>query len=367
MSVNLLLAGNIQYSKPLVALAVDICTPFNQAPKVVSVPIAWADYGVSLANSRLGVSINLIGQNSQVALLSEIRSVKIDNVGCPVPIYVQFPDTLDTIFCPPNAVVIAPIYSRVKSAVVIGDGFFNNRSPTTTVEFANFDRQGLYVPGDNFAAIDLRYIGRLEGTAITLNRTLGPIATVQPPAPDRLMALAFAARGNAAGAITLNSATINGFAASIAVQHSVIPNPPNTTTLMAAIIYALVPTGATMTYNMIFNANIDFIQAYAYSITNYTQLAPIDTGSDQGTYVDFFRSIQFDGVPGSAALMIGGELRQNAPASIDWLHADLIDTNVQGVLPGNILITTSATREFEIDNGVGIQKLGNTLTGAMWV
>lgn len=132
------------YGQPI-AIGVKPILP-NQSPQTVRIDIPWYTYGASSANQQISVSGNLFAQQQQVSPLDFIRSVFIDNSYVDVPVYVQFPDTLHTIICPPNSQAMHPVLTYQQQFTVFGDGFKDGNTSTTSLFFSNIDRQGYYVP-----------------------------------------------------------------------------------------------------------------------------------------------------------------------------------------------------------------------------
>jgi hypothetical protein len=96
----------------------------------------WLSYGASTANPNIVVNLDMSG--SLVAgKLGNLRSVYIDNTGSDVPIYIQFPDTGETIVCQPNCTIWAPCYTQAMKCIVAGLGFFTGDIPTTYIIFTN--------------------------------------------------------------------------------------------------------------------------------------------------------------------------------------------------------------------------------------
>lgn len=109
-------------------------------PTTVAAQIDWITYGVSTVNPNMAVGINLgINQGgSPRQVIDKILSVRIDNLGNPVPIYVYFPDTNYTIVAKPNSVVWEPVETGQFNAVIIGEGFSTGQVGKTNVYFCNF-------------------------------------------------------------------------------------------------------------------------------------------------------------------------------------------------------------------------------------
>lgn len=106
-------------------------------PSTVVTQFLWGNYGVGTDNPNVIVSI-IIPNKGPNGLLDKIRSVRIDNLGNPVPVYVYFPDTNFTIAAPPNTVIWEDVATNQFTAFVIGEGFTDNQIGNTAVYFCNF-------------------------------------------------------------------------------------------------------------------------------------------------------------------------------------------------------------------------------------
>lgn len=109
------------------------------SPQCVPVSIDWNVYWQVAGNSPSTISIqmNLTGANAQVGVIDRIRSVKIDNTGSSVPIYIQFLDTLDVIVCPPNTVVTERCNTQSLNPIIYAVGLSAGFLPKTMIQFMN--------------------------------------------------------------------------------------------------------------------------------------------------------------------------------------------------------------------------------------
>lgn len=112
-------------------------------PTMVQAVFPWLTYGASSTKPNVSALVSNInaGAGSR-QLLDRIRSVRIDNLGVPVPVFVSFPDINYTVVAPPNSVVWDVVRTGQFNATVTVEGFTTatlNTSPTTTVYFCNFD------------------------------------------------------------------------------------------------------------------------------------------------------------------------------------------------------------------------------------
>lgn len=106
-------------------------------PTSVVTQFFWANYGVGTTNPNIAVNISIPAKGPRV-LLDKILSVRIDNLGNPVPVYVYFPDTNYTVACPPDTVVWEPVKTNQFTAFIIAEGFTDNQIGNSAVYFCNF-------------------------------------------------------------------------------------------------------------------------------------------------------------------------------------------------------------------------------------
>lgn len=179
----------------------------NWPPKSVRIDIDWALYGASSVNQQVGVSVQLVAQGATAPALDFIRSVYIDNTFSNVPVYVQFPDTLFTVVCPPGAVVMSPVATGVQQATIFAEGFIDADIPKVSVTFLNIETDGYYIPTSfevaarmtfNGAAVDA--VGKTQYTFLNVPEG---VAT-----PDRLNVITIGWRS--VGAVSITGITLNG-------------------------------------------------------------------------------------------------------------------------------------------------------------
>jgi hypothetical protein len=115
-------------------------------PSTVPALFNWISYGASFQNPNIAVLLQTINLQGARQLLDSIRSVRIDNTGNNVPVYVQFPDTQFTVVAPPNTIVQENVITAQYNALVVAEGFAGS-SPSqvgsTAVFFNNFFLQVL--------------------------------------------------------------------------------------------------------------------------------------------------------------------------------------------------------------------------------
>lgn len=135
---------NSNYVGDIQALPTNINnTKFGQQPALppscVALTFNWAaDYGASTTNSNIAVPVNIGGGGTTRQKLDNVRSVRIDNLGNPVPVYVNFPDTNYTVVAPPNSVVRENVETGQFSAFIYAEGFTTGQAGSTAVYFYNY-------------------------------------------------------------------------------------------------------------------------------------------------------------------------------------------------------------------------------------
>jgi len=280
MSQNLILANSVPLNLGRGAgpatMPVATCTPINGDPRAVTITVDWtaAPYNAGLQNPDVAVAIQM---DRQTTPLDTIRSVKIDNTFNDVAVYLQFPDTQDTIICPPNSIVISPVFTRAFNATLYGQNFFDGRAPKTTVIFTNIDRQGLVTLGDIGNHVFANMTEILSGT---YNSTMPSAAAVRlgNAYPTRLVGVVTLAARQAAGALAApNSIVLNGVPLTQALNRSIAPSTARTVNLN--ISYGIIP-GNAGGVQYVYPSAVGFISAAFFVIENYTQAAPFSTNSD---------------------------------------------------------------------------------------
>jgi len=118
--------------------------PVNSPPRSLGALINWATYGAG-ASVNVGVLINLqnLGPGSNI---DNIRSVRIDNTGNPVPVYVVFPDSGFIVTCPPNAVFRESVVTQGLQCFVYGEGFTVGQIGQTGIFFSNIFLAPIFDP-----------------------------------------------------------------------------------------------------------------------------------------------------------------------------------------------------------------------------
>jgi len=220
----------------------------DKQSKVVRLDIPWTAYGASPVNQNLGVSVNLqAGQSGVTATLDAIRSVYIDNSFSPVPVFIQFPDTLYTVICPAFAVVMSPVFTFVQQFSIYAQGFETGQAPTTSIFCSNTLHDGFYVPTTQSGAAPVlpvtyaltdRYISGYTG-----NFTI-PSINIGPADADRWIALMLSQAWQNS-IVNISAVTIGGIAATQLAKQTANLGGLNSNSGSSEIWMAKVPTGTT--------------------------------------------------------------------------------------------------------------------------
>lgn len=359
-------AVNLGIGVKPITRAVALCTPVVGSPRAVTVTVAWTDapYSAGLANPNVAVEINL--QDQQVNEIDGIRSVKIDNTFCDVPVYLQFFDTGDTVTCPPNSVIYAPVFTNGKKAILYGTGFFDGRSPETTVIFSNLDRQGLVIQGGvgtevNSSLLDVS--GAATATPANFNnQRLGAAY------PGRLIVCTVLATRNAAAAAEPTNLTCNGVVMTKAVGNDVVVSGLGTNA-SASIWYGIVPTGTTG--NIVITLPAGFnggVLLSCHVVRNYSNPVPFSTGSDTQQSAEVVATASLDTVPGAAVIACAQDYNSPAVFTIPEWRGDvpLISWRFQTSASLN-RGSYGAVDNFDRTGAASISTRANILASACWV
>lgn len=296
------IALNLGTGQLPLTLNVATCTPVAGDPRTVSVTVPWTEqpYNAGLSNPNVGVRIDLRSQ--QVVGIDKVRSVKIDNTYNDVPVFLQFADTLDTIVCLPNSVTISPVETNDQTAILFGTGFFNGRTPKTTVFFNNFDRQGLVLPGEvgNIVTSSLTDMSAsaFGGLVANFNNQRYGIAY-----PGRLVVhCVLTSAQNAAQAVIPISVVSNGvplLQAGAGVDTDVGGLLRHSS---ASIWYGIIPTGTTGNVVVTYPNNGSLAYLSTHVVRGYSEITPFDAGGDVQTTSDVIATASIDTVPGAAVI-----------------------------------------------------------------
>lgn len=338
-------------------------TPPTQPPSVVSFVIDWSVYNPSYTNRRLAVRVDLAATSQPNTVLDGIRSVKIDNSFSAVPIYIQFPDTLDTIVCPAFSIVVTGVYTRALNCIIYGTDFYTGRAPQTTFEFCNFDRQGYSVTVTDQVEVDGRY--QDDAARVMVAGASGNIPMAIPnllPANTMIVA-AFSIIGPAGTQNFPASFSFNGAAQTVATNQTI-----TTPSIYSGIAYnRLLAPLAAGTYNYAVTAGqagSTSVMVILFALQGLTQFTPYQfipiTSTQLTTHGDL--ALPFpQPIPGMLALYAESEngsvftgpdwngatamaQRHNQAASheLNVAFARAIDTNPFAVgAAGNILLGTA--------------------------
>lgn len=95
--------------------------------------INWFSYGASTVLPNLGINIDFKQNSPSQSTLKKVTAMYIDNLASPVPIYVYFGDTQQTIVCQPFSSAWSPILTNQQACTVYGLGFVTGFIPTTLI------------------------------------------------------------------------------------------------------------------------------------------------------------------------------------------------------------------------------------------
>lgn len=142
MSRNFSLIQPENLRSPIQSKDIDYLLPRVMTPVAAVINITWSDYSAGITTAgvtKTNVNVNVFCQGAGPRpIIDKITSVKIDNTGNGVPVYVSFPDTTDVITCGPNTIVWEPVITNGLVANIIGEGFTSqNNGGATRVSFTN--------------------------------------------------------------------------------------------------------------------------------------------------------------------------------------------------------------------------------------
>lgn len=271
--------------------AIKSCTPIDKAygPRVVRLDIDWLVYGASTANQQIGVNFNLQSQQNPQTGLDAIRSVYIDNTFSPVPVYVQFQDSLQAIVCPAYGTVIAPCFTNLQQGTVFAEGFLTGQVPQTRFHFLNIEKEMAYIPTDPGGAFSNPVVLLYDGTEVasqagSFNFPSVPIGDADT---DRIVVGVLNVSGQSPAANFLNTvgSTFGGVAVTqVAVADSGAFGLSPFQYQRTHIWQAAVPTGTTMAVVISKSGGSTMnMRASFYSLRNLTSPTPIASQVNQGT------------------------------------------------------------------------------------
>lgn len=336
--------------------SVAYCRPVDETkgPTVVEITIPWtaAPYNVSDSKRDVAIRLNLVAQ--QVATpLDAIRSIKIDNSFCDATLYVQFSDTYDTIVCPPNSVLIAPVATGSQEIIIYGTGFFSGRAPQTTFVFCNYPQPASVV----FSGIGYQLEASLGAifTQYALNTAYSFPAHLGQAYPARLIAgIAFGIR-SAAGANTIpNLITVNGVNITANIVNSAnvtITSGGLARSLNISEFYGLVPSNAGFSATVQYpNQQLAF-GAALWVINNYTQAAPFSTDigvTSTGTASGQTAAVQV--LPGGVSVGCGFSYTNSATPFDIEIGGDNVQFDGQdaGISGANSILARAVQGDFDI-------------------
>lgn len=239
-----------------------LCRQSSQAPFSVPLLIDWNIYWQQAGNpTSVAVLVDLEGTTPNAAQLDAIRSVKIDNTFSTCPVYVTFPDTLDTITCPPQSVVIQPVNTNSRKLSIIAQNLTTGFIPQTRVTLFNVPLPATYDP-----AIQFTYPQLLGSPTIQRSNILTP-GFGSPALGDQFVTSGGIDLTVAGATQTLLSAQSSGF---YYITHASFRIFQAGGSPLAQAQSVFESTGA---------AGILFIMTYGYSGTIATEMVPLDINS----------------------------------------------------------------------------------------
>lgn len=246
--------------------------PASTPPRAVRIDIDWAQYGASSLNQRIGVSVNLLGQGSTQIALDYIRSVYIDNTFSNVPVYVQFPDTLFTVVCPPGAVVMSPVATYLQQATIYAEGFTDAALPKCSVHFMNVEKDGYYLPTDFSIQAEVLALANGNSGLVAATPTFNSsLLDTGPLFNDRVLAFVVGYAGQGVNP-AIASAVFGGLPLTIAVDTN---STSGTGGSGSAVLYMANNALLSGVLTVNFSANVRFTGFQFYSIRNIDSPIPV--------------------------------------------------------------------------------------------
>lgn len=122
-------------------------SPAGRPPVAVPISIDWSAYrvGAQATATTLAVNLDLNGFTSAGTVIDRVQSVKIDNANSFSPILLLFDDG-ETVVCPPNTIITAPVISTVTKLTIIAQNVQSGFVPLNKFWFYNFPVQPFVDP-----------------------------------------------------------------------------------------------------------------------------------------------------------------------------------------------------------------------------
>lgn len=105
------------------------------AGKHIPLLFQWLSYGASTSQPNINVLVDV--DTGLCKSFDQIRSVYIDNLGSPNPVYVFFPDSNYCISAKANSEGWYPALTNAKKVWVVGEGFLTGQIPQTAISLSN--------------------------------------------------------------------------------------------------------------------------------------------------------------------------------------------------------------------------------------
>lgn len=166
MSIDVSSYTQVPYKLTPVAWPVRIFDPPTIKPVSCQLSFNWLVYFAALNGApNIAVEINInSGGTAQGGVMDKVVTVKIDNSNSAVPILVNFPDSGDTVSCPPQSIVTLPVNTNGTRAFVIAQGLSVGFTPQTLVTFYNY-----FIPPSIDPVLQLTYPQWLGSPTIQRN------------------------------------------------------------------------------------------------------------------------------------------------------------------------------------------------------
>jgi len=292
MAISLVNVETTQWIGTVNGLPTTLC---GQNGRVVLVNIDWSVYNLGNGES-LGLEVDMSGI-APTNQLDLIRSVYIDNIASPTPMYVYFPDTGFTVVCKPYTATWAPVVTNARKATVYGIGFTTQQIPLVNVFFTNIFMPLAYQElGPNFTATppSITYVGTAVSVSDAGSYAFNTFAIGAAAANRRILVGVVGARVRQMGDFTsdanspasISAFNINGGPETIIeqIQANSYVNPSFGTVAQALNLtvglgIAHVPLGTTADIAINFSSSRNMCRIYVATLEGVTNNIP--TGSDE--------------------------------------------------------------------------------------
>ncbi len=349
LSRNFVLANATPLEEKPNAQAIGVCTALRGPPMTSRQTVNWSSY-IDAATQTAFVKSNLLGQSGVTSGLDAVRSVYIDNTFCPVAVYIQFPDTLFTVVCPPYSICCSPVYTAVQDFSMYATDFPIAAIYQTNFFLSNVDRQGFVIspaltvqqPPEG---LSLAYTSSQTISANTSGWIWNDVPIGEPDATRMIiMPVVLTTDQTSTGIYNgIANVTIGGVLATLDHSNSLLlePQTPKTfKTQQTCYIYrALVPTGDTAQVIVTLDTALAvWADAGFYSITNaFDTSAPFSTLSQELSDPVEMTATAYGSITGSISVAAGSVIidvnagyRYTTPANPATVNFSTINTSTDG-------------------------------------